>query len=345
MAPADRSSHGDADDRHGDAEGPPVVILGVSRSGTTLLKEMLDGHSELAIPSESYFIPQLWDRHGRRPGRHAFLRDLGRLARIKEWGLTRESIRRQMPADPDFAEAVQAVYRAYAELHGKRRFGDKTPSYMQRLSLLERAFPGARYVHLIRDGRDAGLSFVAMRRRVRFNWARPRGLAAFAAQWRREVEGARSFGGSLAGGRYLEIRFDDLVTQPAETLGVVCSFLGLGFEPEMLDYHRRFNAGHPVDHASLARPPDPRARRWREEMSEPDQRRYEAIAGDLLAELGYERRYPRPTARDRVRGRIERGALAVRIATFDVAIAVARKGPAWRLRQIYMRRAHVEGTP
>ena len=334
-----------ADQQTGEMDGPPVVILGVSRSGTTLLKEMLDGHSELAIPSESYFIPQLWDRHGDQPDRGAFLADLGRLARIKEWGLTPELISERMPAEPGFAEAVQAVYRAYAALHGKPRFGDKTPSYMQRLELLERSFPAARYVHLIRDGRDAGLSFISMRRRPRFNWARPRGLAAFAAQWRREVRGARSFGRGLTEGRYLEVRFEDLVTEPEATLRVICSFLELAFEEAMLSYHERFSASQPVDHATLAQPPDPDARRWREQMPDRDQRRFEAAAGDLLAELGYERRYARLGAGARTRARVGRAALAARIATFDATLVVARKGPVWRLRQIYMRRSHVDGTP
>jgi hypothetical protein len=64
--------------------GPPVVVLGVSRSGTTLLKEMLDSHSDLAIPTESYFIPQLWHRHSSRFYVDAFLDDLARLARVRE---------------------------------------------------------------------------------------------------------------------------------------------------------------------------------------------------------------------------------------------------------------------
>ena len=78
-----------------------------------------------------------------------------RLARLRDWGVGRADVAERLPAKPDFAEAVQAIYRAYADARGKPRFGDKTPSYMQELDLLERAFPGARYVHLIRDGRDA----------------------------------------------------------------------------------------------------------------------------------------------------------------------------------------------
>ena len=327
------------------ATATPVLILGVSRSGTTLLKEMLSGASELAIPSESYFIPQLWDRHGERPDREAFLDDLERLPRIREWGVPREAIEARMPERPSFAEAVGAVYAAYAELHGRRRWGDKTPSYMEELELLERAFPGAQYVHLIRDGRDAGLSFLAMRRRPRFNWARPRGLGGFAAQWRREVGRARALGRRLGPARYREVRYEELVADPEATIRELCEFLGLAFEPEMLEYQRRFAAERPVDHARLARAPAAGARDWRAQLSARGQRLFEAVAGDMLAELGLERRYPRATPRMRIRGWLERAALAVRIASFDAATRIVRSGPLWRLRQAYTRRTHVEGTP
>ena len=217
---------------------PPVIVLGVSRSGTTLLKEMFDAHSELAIPTESYFIPQLAGRHGDRVDVEAFLADLGRLARVSEWGVSLDQIRGHLPERPTFAEAIQAVYLAYAEAQGKSRFGDKTPAYMQELELLARVFPDAQYVHLVRDGRDAGLSFVDMRRRPRFNWARPRGLAAFACQWKLEVEAARTFGRRRGPQRYLELRYEDLVAEPEAKLRGVCEFLGLGFEPAMLEYHK-----------------------------------------------------------------------------------------------------------
>ena len=59
-------------------------------------------------------------------------------------------------------QAIAAVFEAYAAERGKRRWGDKTPLYMQHLPLLERLFPSARFVHLIRDGRDAALSYLAV---------------------------------------------------------------------------------------------------------------------------------------------------------------------------------------
>ena len=327
----------------GSPRDAPVVLLGVSRSGTTLLKEMLDQHPSLAIPPESYFIPQLWDRHGEWPDPERFVNDISRLARVREWGVTPADVRERISDQPAFADAIQAVYRAYADTRGKPRFGDKTPAYMQRLDVLERAFPDAQYVHLVRDGRDAGLSFIEMRRRPRFNWARPRGLAAFAAQWRREVEGARRFGRERAAGRYLELRYEDLLADPELTLRELCGFLGLEFDPEMLGYHRSQGARALPDHPRLVQPPTP-GRRWQEQMAPDDAECFEAIAGELMAELGYERAHPEPSTSARARALLQRALLEARIALWHTALALVRRSPIWRLRQVYIQRTFREGS-
>lgn len=308
-----------------------VVVLGVSRSGTTLLKSMLDAHPELAIPTESYFIPQLWDRHGERPERAAILADLGRLERVRQWGVDVEQL--DLPAEPTFAQVIDAVYSAYAQAEGKSRYGDKTPLYMQHLDLLARVFPDARYVHIVRDGRDAALSFLAMTRKPRFNVSRPRALGDFAAAWRREVLAARRFGREHP---YFELRYEDLVEEPEARLRDVCAFLGLEFEPKMLEYHREADLDITVDHVLLARPPVTTARKWREQMAGRDVELFEAIAGDALSELGYERAYPRPGRRARAAG--ERALYAARLAAWRTALPLVRKSPAWRLRQVYIRR-------
>ena len=320
-----------------------MIVLGVSRSGTTLLKEMLDAHSELAIPTESYFIPQLWDRHGARPDVESLLADLGRIARVREWGVTATDVRRRLGAEPSFSDVIRAVYESYAEARGKGRFGDKTPAYMQHLELLERVFPDARYVHVIRDGRDAALSFAAMRRRPRFNWSRPRRIADFACAWRYEVGRARRFGRTAAAGRYFELRYEDLVAAPEERLREISSFLDLEFEPAMLEYHRSVDRSALGDHPRLAQPPARDVRRWREEMEPRESELFEAIAGELLAELGYARAFPAPSSRARARAAAERAAFRARLSSWRGAVALARRSPAWRVRQVYIRRtARVE---
>ena len=141
------------------ASAPPVIVLGVGRSGTTLLRVMLDRSSELAIPYETFFVPQLAHRHGRRPKIDDFLDDLGRLRTLYDWGITPDDVRPRLREGMTTSETIAAIFETYAERQGKPRWGDKTPLYMQQLPLLERLFPDAIWVHLVRDGRDAALSF------------------------------------------------------------------------------------------------------------------------------------------------------------------------------------------
>jgi hypothetical protein len=172
--------------------GPPLLILGVRRSGTTLLRVMLDRHSQLAVPDETYFVPQLADRHLRRVEAEDFLEDV---RRVVDWDLPLDKLRARLRDGMPVGEAIGAVYAVYAEEQGKPRWGDKTPMYMQNLRLLERLFPDARYVHLIRDGRDAALSFLSMPRGIMTEtWMQPRSTADFACQWRTEVAAARRLG-------------------------------------------------------------------------------------------------------------------------------------------------------
>jgi hypothetical protein len=311
----------------------PTVVLGVSRSGTTLLKAMLDAHSQLAIPSESYFLPQLWDRHGERPERDAFVEDLGRLERLREWGVDPEAVRARLPERATFAQAVQSIFQLYAESRGKPRFGEKTPLYMQHLDVLDRAFPGARYVHIVRDGRDAAVSLLAMTRKPRFNLSRPRGIGDFAVAWQREVRGAQAFGLTRP---YHELRYEDLVEEPESRLREVCAFLEPEYEPGMLEYHRREDPSLYADHPRLAEPPVRDTRSWRKELRPDDAALFEAIAGDLLAELGYERAHPRPGRRGRALA--ERAAYSTRLTLWSKALPLVRKSPLWRARQVYIRR-------
>jgi hypothetical protein len=314
------------------------MVLGVSRSGTTLLKEMLDSHSQLAIPTESYFVPQLWDRHNRKFDPQAFVEDVGRLARIKEWGVAPEDVRERLPENATAADGIRAIFRSYAAARGKPRYGDKTPSYMQSLDLLERVFPDAQHVHLVRDGRDAGLSFLEMRRKPRFNLARPRGIASFASQWKLEVEGARELGRRLGPERYHELRYEDLVREPEAELRRVASFLGLDFEPGMLAYHAGVDASTLQDHPLLAQPPTPGARRWQEQLSPADAQVFEAIAGDTLSALDYERAFPEPTSRARAYAALVDTSYRTRLTSWKGSLALVRRSPAWRLRQAHIRR-------
>ncbi len=293
---------------------PPVFVVGCGRSGTTMLRLMLDAHPELAIPGESHFLITLWKGLGRfteagRLDAEALVREAMRSHQFRYWGVDEDAVLRRVRAlrDPGFADAVTALYMAYADLHGKRRWGDKTPQYVRSIPELSRIFDGSKFVHVIRDGRDVASSYLAV------EWGPPNVWRA-AEIWRRDVSAGMRAGRALGPERYTEVRYEELVRATPDVLRRLCGFLELIYEPVMLDYHRE--AEHRMgarpdrarDHASATRPPTQGVRDWRTQMPDDQVLAVEAIAGDLLRELGYERRSERiavtTVATNRIRSRL-----------------------------------------
>jgi hypothetical protein len=285
---------------------PAPFVVGFGRSGTTLLRLMLDAHPALAVPPETAFLPRLIRAclAGASPAEAlALLREQPRWGDL---GLDEDEVLARFGDAPrlDAGHAARTIYSLYAERQGKPRWGDKTPSYFRRMKLIEDALPEARFVHVIRDGRDAALSFRRVPQHMR---ARPtETIAEEAARWARTIRKARRQGRRVR--HYLEVRFEELVRDPEAALRRVCEFCELDFAPEMLNYHERsaerlreierpmtLATGRRVDPADRVRifgltSEPPRAERlevWRREMSPEDQVAFEREAGKVLARLGY----------------------------------------------------------
>ena len=307
----------------------PLIILGVGRSGTTLLRVLLDRNSELAIPYETFFVPQLAHRHGRQPNLDEFVDDLRRLRTLYDWGIRPEDVRPRLRKGMTTREAIAAIFETYAERQGKPRWGDKTPLYMQQLPLLERLFPDALWVHLVRDGRDAALSFLELPEGFSGKtWAQPRTVAQFAARWRTEILSARRLG-RHAGSRYLELRYEDLVAEPEGELRRVCEHGSLPWEADMLDHTRVSDAANMPEHRNLAQPPTPGLRDWRGQMKREDALAFEEVAGDVLRSAGYELvdpggRHPTP------KGRLELARFAALSRAWNTTAAAYQRSPLWR---------------
>jgi hypothetical protein len=179
------------------------------------------------------------------------------------------------------------VYACYAAHAGKPRYCDKTPGYVLHLDTLDSLFLEARFVHLVRDGRDVALSL-----REIDEWG-PSKVAGAAKYWVEHVQAGRDRAARLGRERYLEVRYEDLVAEPETTLRSVCAFMDLPFDPCMLSYYERADEvmaaiALPQHHERIRKPPTRDLRSWRTEMAPDDVATFEAIAGPLLHELGYE---------------------------------------------------------
>jgi hypothetical protein len=276
----------------------------VPRSGTTLLRLMLDAHPELTIPPETHFIPAVIRACRKGASADRVAEAITGHRRWSDFGLDAEELLERLRSVPsgDAGAAIRTFYDLYAEGRGKPRWGDKTPGYAIKMRRIQRALPEARFIHVIRDGRDVVLSRAGRSRRPT-----PTGLAA--KRWKRRVIATRNRSESVR--HYIEVRFEDLVTDTEATLRRVSDFIELDYDPAMLAYHERASerlgeinrelpAGrghHELDaepriaaHARASDPPAPgRVAAWRIEMSPEDVNAFEAEAGDLLAELGYAR--------------------------------------------------------
>lgn len=199
------------------------------------------------------------------------------------------------------AEGYRSFYRTYAARFGKCRWGDKTPTYCHHMKTIEEVLPEAHFIHVIRDGRDVALSLRGM-------WFSPGpDMEAQAKHWTTCVTTARQQGARCR--NYLEIRFEQLIQETAAVLMSVCEFIALPYSAEMLSYYVRARdrlAEHVdrvrpdgslvVSHADRLRqqaltmqtPQASRVGSWKRRMSGEERSRFEAIAGELLHELGYD---------------------------------------------------------
>ncbi len=272
----------------------PFFIVGFQRSGTTLLRLMLDNHPDLAVPLDTV---GLWARYEERLAEYGSLDSEAAARRLIGDLLAEERIRLwETPLTVDgvlahrrragFAGIMEAFHLAYAAARGKRAWGDKDPGNMERIDQLNRWFPDCRIIHIIRDGRDACLS----QTRQDFGFD---DLFECALAWREQVEWVRRIGGILGPARYAEVRYEDLVAEPETELRRLTDFLGVSWQPAMLEYHRDVKRSVPDSKRHiwpmLDKPPQKdNAGRWKREFSRGERIGFEKRARSMLLAMGYE---------------------------------------------------------
>jgi hypothetical protein len=272
----------------------PFFIVGCGRSGTTILRLMFNAHPDVTIPPESQFVARLvasWPRMitGRGVDADAIVALIGR--RLDHMEIDRDLARARLRVlrDRTPRAATEAIFAIVTERAGKPRWADKTPIQVEEISTIAGVFPEARFLHVIRDGRDVALSFMERP----FG---PRDVWDAARLWDRLVRAGVRAGAELGPERYREVRYERLVASPEETLAELCRFVDLDPRPEMLRFFERgasdLTASERENHPNVSRPLTTGLRDWRTEMAPRDIEAFEAVGGPLLSELGYERRFP-----------------------------------------------------
>ncbi|HEY4706120.1 MAG TPA: sulfotransferase [Thermodesulfobacteriota bacterium] len=209
----------------------PGFLIGVYRSGTTLMRYVLDSHSRIAVPPETNFLypaAELWRSEWSRKG-------------LKGAGIDDEGLSSRLR---DFAGGVLSDY---AVAKGKSRWMDKTPAYIDVLDFLDFVFGGeCRYLMLYRHGLDVAHSLATTYERGMLGGP-PRDFAmasgeppriAFARYWAEQCEKMIAFE-AMRPAQCLRVRYEDYSTEPEKNLRPVFSFLGEEWEPGVLDFNAR----------------------------------------------------------------------------------------------------------
>ena len=279
---------------------PPFFLVGNPRSGTKMLRELLNASPDLWMSAvESHFIPRFTRQIGRfgdlgdrdafqrltdalrgtrafwqweRRGVHVDTQEWFDACRTRDWPGVIEALfqcvhRREIPDPP----------RPWAEIV----WGDKTPVYMSELPLLTALFPQARVVHIVRDPRDCCLS-------AEEAWGNS--PVRTAQEWADRTRSCRAAGRALGAARYCELRYEDLIDDVRAGLSRVFDFLGV---PVPADAGRLFRVPENLGTARGQREVlAGNQQKWKEAMAPALRQRIERITGDQLDELSYEREYP-----------------------------------------------------
>jgi hypothetical protein len=288
---------------------PYFFIVGCPRSGTTLLQRLVDAHPQMAVTPETHWIPRWFHK---RPGKlqdglvtKQFLRKLIAYPRFLELGIDPLELKKMIKGGKrvPYDHFISKVYDLYGQRWGKLIVGDKTPGYARELPTLHLLWPEARFVHLIRDGRDVCLSILNWERAkswkvgegaARFRtWAQdPVGTSALWWEW--HVRLAREAGEHLGGGLYYELRYESLVAHPKDECRALCEFLGVPYDDHMVQSYQERAISCPGQDAKHPwMPITPGLRDWQSQMPPEAIERFEAVSRAMLDELGYQRATPR----------------------------------------------------
>lgn len=278
----------------------PILMIGTQRSGSNLLRLMLNQLSEVAAPHPPHILQRLMPlapRYGDLTDNAGFARLVDDVCRLVElnpvpWDgvkLDRADVARRC-SQRSLTAVFGAVYDILAETWGKSTWCCKSLANINYLDSIEDYFrDSAKYIYLYRDGRDVAVSF---RKAV----VGEKHFYHIAKEWGATQRLALAHRKRIPPTRFFNVGYEDLTADAEKTMRGLCGFLGYRYTPEMLDFHRTEEAKKAASSSELwGNVVNPvmrdNSRKFLREASAEDVRIFELEAGDVLDALGYERAY------------------------------------------------------
>ena len=286
-----------------------VFIIGNPRSGTSLFRLMLNAHPKVISPPECGFLHwwsakyKDWNSLSNTSNQiDIFINDLKSSKKITNWYLDFEKLKQRIIdiKPQDYATLGEIVYLLFAEQKGKNPIliADKNNYYINHLNDLNEIWPTAKYILVVRDGRDVACSYINIEKLVTDSPYKPilsTDISTIAREWIANNKKCIDFINSLNSNRSFIVRYEDIVSNPKLFLTKVCDFLDVDFDKEMLTYYIKNIELHdePISTLdwklkTLESPDENNIGKHKKELSEENYNEFNAIASSLLRKFNYE---------------------------------------------------------
>lgn len=335
---------------------PVFFIVGRPRSGTTLLRTLLDSHINTIVPPECQFIINLYPRYGKithwnTKTLEKFYSELVKQWLFDLWPLDREKMRNQLlscTGEYSYGAICKLVYSSYQSIFPHEKIlaiGDKNPGYTIYTNKLLKIFPEARFIHIIRDYRDNFLSL----RNVDFELPY---ISLTVCKWKLFIRKFRK-AASKYPGTHMEIRYEDLAMKPEAEFEKVCSFLNIPFSASPLDFYKSKEEAmkiYPKEilekyQSSLFKKVNTsRIGLWESSLSTREVKVADAVAGKYADLAGYKRKFDHSSILISLRSlpgvflahSLARATSIVDLFPYKLRVAILIKAP-WQMGRLYLR--------
>jgi LPS sulfotransferase NodH len=259
---------------------PPIFVVGMARSGTTWVYSILTSHPEVGGVLESW----LFTNEGVKP-----------LFSASHWaaegqpstGLGRVMTRQELVSD---VRDLVSRWLTRALEPSQRFLVEKSPNHVNSVALISELVPDARFIHVLRDGRDVAVSVQAASKSWAPLWKKTFGgsLEVCAKTWRSAVLNAHRARDEL-GVPFLEVRYEELKAHPTGAIAEMFDFCSVPYDDTLIERIRRATTFDPRSGGATRFRRTGRIGEWRQRFSQEDAATFDAVAGDVLVATGYER--------------------------------------------------------
>lgn len=238
-------------------------IIGNPRSGTSLLRLMLNQHSEIIVPPEAGFMVYFFNKYYRKnlklaQNHKSCIKDIQNSKKFNFWKLNlyESSINSKLQKTHSYLELCDKVYALYANQQKKKYLwiGDKNNFHIDYINLLSSNFPNCKFIHIVRDGRDIAASYNKLEKLRKpdnsFYFPKiPKSVKDISINWKNNLNKIDEEFSKISENRTITIKYEDLVNKPVEILEIIMSYLGLKFDIKMLNYHHnnRLKFDEPIE--------------------------------------------------------------------------------------------------